>query len=68
MGYPLCIIETFQSLATDMLQIKHDQTYEIATDIFTPATKKSNSGKNEDFRIPSVNTVYHCPENTFYLR
>ena len=68
MGQALCIIETFQTLATDMLQIKHGQTCEIATDIFAQATKKTNSRKNGDFRIPSVNTVYHCPENTFYLR
>ena len=51
------------SLTIKMLQIKHGQSREIVTDIFTQATQEYNFWKNRDSRISSVNTVYHGSEN-----
>ena len=45
-----------QSLAIEMLQIKHGQSCETVTDTFTQITQEKNFRKN---RIPSVNTVFH---------
>ena len=53
-----------QSLVIEMLQIKHGQSCEIVTNIFTQVTKEQNFRKNRDCRIPSVSTVFHCSENT----
>ena len=57
---------SIQSLATEMLQVKHDQSREIVTDIFTKATQEKNFKRNQEFRIPSVNTVCHGSEITSY--
>ena len=50
-----------------MLQIKHGQSREIVTVIFTQTTQKYNFKQNQDFRILSVNTVYCGSESTSYL-
>ena len=50
-----------QSLAIEMFQIKHDPPREIVTDILTQETRQYN------FRISSVNTVYHSSESISYL-
>ena len=57
---------SIQSLATEMLQVKHDQSREIVTDIFTQTTQEKNFKKNQEFRIPSVNTICHGSEITWY--
>ena len=51
-----------QSLAIEMLQIKHGQSHEI---VYTGNTKVEFQ-KKLDCRIPSVNTVFHGSENTSY--
>ena len=58
--------ENIQSLAIEMLQIKHCQSREIVTDISTQVTQEQNFRKNRDCRIPSVNTVFHASESTSY--
>ena len=40
---------------------------EIVTDIFTQTMQQYNFRHNWDFRIPSVNTVYHGSESMSYL-
>ena len=40
---------------------------EIVTDIFTQTMQQYNLRHNWDFRIPSVNTVYHGSESMSYL-
>ena len=47
-----------------ILQIKHGQSCETATDILTQTTQEWNFKKNQEFRIPSVNTVCHGSEST----
>ena len=37
------------------------------SDIFTQTKEEHNFRQNRGFRIPSVNTMYHCSESTFYL-
>ena len=54
------------SLAIEMLQVKHGQSREIVTDIFHRQHKGRVSKKNQEFRIPFVNTVCHGSENTSY--
>ena len=39
----------------------------IVTEVFTQAIQEYNVRQNRDFRIPSVNTVYHCDESNSYL-
>ena len=46
-----------QSLAIEMLQIKHSQSREFLTVSFTQVTQKKNSSKNRDCGMPSVKTV-----------
>ena len=48
-----------QGLATEVIQIKHDQSREIVTNIFTQTTEQYNCKQDRDFRIRSINTVYH---------
>ena len=56
-----------QGLATEVIQIKHDQSREIVTNIFTQTTEQYNCKQDRDFRIRSINTVYHGFESTSYL-
>ena len=56
-----------QSLATEMLQIKHGQSLEIITDIFTLTAEQYNFRQYRDFRMPSLNAVYHMSESKSYL-
>ena len=54
-----------------MLQIKHGQSREIVTDIFRQETQEQDSQeknfrKNQDFWIPSVNTLFDGSESTSY--
>ena len=55
-----------QTLAIEMLQMKHGKSRENVTDIFTQVTREKNFRKNRDCRIPSVNTVFHGSEITTY--
>ena len=55
-----------QSLAIEMLQVKHGLSREIVTNIFTQTTQEQNFKKNQEFRIPSMNTVCHGSENSSY--
>ena len=55
-----------QSLAIEIIQIKHGQPREIVTDIFTQVPQEQNFRKNRDCRIPSVNTLFHGSESTSY--
>ena len=55
-----------QCLSIKMLQIKHGQSREIVTDIFTQVTQEQNFRKNRDCRIPSVIIVFHGSESTSY--
>ena len=58
-----------QGLAREILQIKHGQSCETVTDIFTQKTKEYNFRQNRDFRIPSAkNTVYLGSESTYYYQ
>ena len=41
---------SIQSLATEMLQVKHDQSREIVTDIFTQTTQEKNFKKIKNLR------------------
>ena len=65
----LSIIQSFYSkgLPIETFQMKHGQSHEVVTDNFTQTTKESNFRQNRDFRIPSVNTVYHGSESTSYI-
>ena len=59
--------KNIQSPAIEMFQIKHGQSPEIVSDIFTQITKHHNFSLNRDFRIRSVKSVYHGSKNTSYL-
>ena len=50
-----------------MFQIKHGQSPEIVSDIFTQTTQHYNFRQNRDFRIRSVKSVYHGSESISYL-
>ena len=50
-----------------MLQIEHGLSRETETDIFAQTTELYKFTRNQDFRIPSVNKLYHCSVNTSYL-
>ena len=50
-----------------MLQIKHSQSRGFVTDTFTHETEDYNFRQNQDFTIPSENTVYRSSESTSYL-
>ena len=50
-----------------MFQIKHGQSPEIVSVIFTQTTKHYNFRQNRDFRIHSVKSVYHGSESISYL-
>ena len=50
-----------------MFQIKHGQSPEIVSDIFAQATQHYNFRQNQEFRIPSVKSVYHVSESISYL-
>ena len=57
--------KNIQSLAIEMLQVKHGQSREIVTDILHRQHKIRISKKNnQEFRIPSVNIVCHGSEST----
>ena len=47
------------SVALEMLQIKHNPSREIVTDIFTQVTQEYNFRKYRDCRIHSMDTVFH---------
>ena len=55
-----------QSFAIEMLQIKHEHSREVITDIFKQITLEYNFRKTRDCRIPSVNKVLHGSESTSY--
>ena len=59
--------KNIQSLAIEMFQIKHGQSPEIVSDIFTQITQHYNFRQNRDYRIPSVKSVYHGSESISYL-
>ena len=59
--------KNIQSLAIEMFQIKHGQSPEIVSDIFTQTTQHYNFRQNRDFRIRSVKSVYHGSESISYL-
>ena len=59
--------KNIQSLAIEMFQIKHGQSPEIVSDIFTQTTQHYNFRQNRDFRIRSVKSVYHGFESISYL-
>ena len=65
-GQSVFIIET-SSLAIEMLHMKHGQSREVVSDTFTETTEEYNFRQKRDFRIPSVNTVYHRFESISYL-
>ena len=50
-----------------MLEIKHSQSRGFVTDTFTHEAEDYNFRQNQDFTIPSENTVYHSSESTSYL-
>ena len=49
-----------------MLQIKHGQSREIVTDIFTQEILEQTFRKNRDCRIPSLNTLFYGSKSTSY--
>ena len=53
-------------LSIEMVKIKHGYSHEIVTDIFTQETQEWNFRKNRDFRIPSVNILFHGSESIFF--
>ena len=55
--------KNIQSLAIEMFQIKHGQSPESVSDIFTQTTQHYNIRQNRDFRIRSVKLVYHGSES-----
>ena len=59
--------KNIQSLAIEMFQIKHGQSPEIFSDIFTQTTQHYNYRQNRDFRIRSIKSVYHGFESISYL-
>ena len=56
-----------QSLAIEIVQIKHGHSPEIVSNIFTQTTQHYNFRQNRDFRIRSVKSVYHGSERISYL-
>ena len=58
--------KNIQGLAIEMFQIKHGQSPEIISDIFTRTTQHYNFRQNRDFRIRSVKSVYHGSEIISY--
>ena len=48
-------------------QIKHGHSREIVTDILTQITQEYNFRQNQDFKIPSVNTMSPGSESNSYL-
>ena len=59
--------KNIQSLAIEMFQIKHGQSPEIFSDIFTQTTQHYSFRPNRDFRICSAKSVYHGSESISYL-
>ena len=59
--------KNIQSLAIEIIQIKHGHSPEIVSDIFTQTTQHYNFRQNRDFRIRSVKSVYHASESISYL-
>ena len=59
--------KNIQSLAIEMFQIKHGQSPEIVSDIFTQTTQHYNFRQNRDFRLCSVKSVYHGSESISYV-
>ena len=55
------------SLAIEMLHVKHRQSCEVVSDVFTQTTEEFNFPQNWDFRILSVNALFHGSESTSYL-
>ena len=56
-----------KSLAIEIFQVKHGQSPEIVSDIFTQITQHYNFRQNRDFRLRSVKSVYHGSESISYL-
>ena len=56
-----------QNLAIEMFQIKHEQSPEIVSDIFTQTTQHYNFKQTRDFGIRPVKSVYHGSEIISYL-
>ena len=50
-----------------MFLIKHGQSPESVSDIFTQTTQHYNFRQNRHFRIRSVKSVYQCSESISYL-
>ena len=50
-----------------MFLIKHGQSPESVSDIFTQTTQHYNFRQNRHFSIRSVKSVYHCSESISYL-
>ena len=59
--------KNIQGLAIEMFQIKHGQSPDIVSNIFTQTTQHYNFRQNQDFRISSVKSVYHSSESISYL-
>ena len=59
--------KNIQGLAIEIFQIKHRQSPEIVSDIFTQITQRYNFRQNLDFRISSVKSAYHGSESISYL-
>ena len=57
-----------QSLATEMLEVKHKLCAEISSDIFTKRTShRYNLPNRLDFITPQVNCVFHGTDSISYL-
>ena len=59
--------KNIQNLAIEMFQIKHEQSPEIVSDIFTQTTQHYNFKQTRDFGIRPVKSVYHGSESISYL-
>ena len=59
--------KNIQSLAIEMFRIKHGQSPEIVSNVFTQTTQHHSFRQNQDFRIRSMKSVYHGSESISYL-
>ena len=58
-----------QALATEFYKIKNGLSPELFTEIFARETESQyNLRRCNDFRIPSIRTVYHGSESISFLR
>ena len=57
-----------QALSTEVYNIKHELSPELFTEIFTHETESHNNLRPcNDFRIPSIRTIYHSSESFSFL-